>query len=65
MFTNIEAERARLGLTKQDIGARLGVTAETYSAYVKERRPIPSDTLLAMVKLFDKSADYLLGLKND
>lgn len=65
MLKNIEAERARLGLTMLEVGKELGITPETYSSYVHRKRPIPSDTLVLMTKLFGKTADYLLGLTDE
>ena len=42
MLTNIEAERARLQLTKEDISRELGITSKTYLAYIRGK-PIPSN----------------------
>ncbi len=58
---NIEAERARLGKSKEDIAKLLGISSKTYVGYTREN-PIPSDVLEKMVELFDCSADYLLGI---
>lgn len=62
MNRNIEAERARLQMTKEALSAQLGITSKTYSSYVREDTPIPSDVLREMSKLFRCSTDYLLGL---
>lgn len=62
MNVNIEAERARLQLTKEEISARLGVTSKTYTNYVRGETPIPSDVLIKMATLFRCKTDYLLGL---
>ena len=32
---NIEAERARLGLTKEQLCAELGITGKTYLSYIR------------------------------
>lgn len=63
MLENIEAERGRLQLTKNQVAAELGITGRTYSNYINEETPIPSDVLIRMAKLFRCSTDYLLGLK--
>lgn len=62
MNINIEAERARMQLTKEELAKRLGISQRTYVSYVRGTTPIPSDTLMAMMALFHCSADYLLGL---
>lgn len=60
MRVNIEAERARLQLSKGAIAEMLGITEVTYRAYVRGRS-IPSDILVKMSELFGCSIDYLLG----
>ena len=60
MLSNIEAERARLGLSRRQTAFLLFISPQTYAAYIKERRPIPSDVLLRMKRLFDCSLEYLL-----
>ena len=65
MLVNVEAERARQGLTKAATAKTLGVSQKSYMAYVTENRPIPSDTLIKMAQLFGKSTDYLLGLTDN
>lgn len=60
MYPNIDAERARKGMTIGEMTAALGVTRKTYYNWVR-RGNIPQDKLVAMADLFDVSADYLLG----
>lgn len=62
MKVNIEAERVRGQMTKEELSARLGITSKTYSNYVKGNTPIPSDVLVSMARLFKCKTDYLLGL---
>lgn len=64
MNTNIEAERGRLQLTKEALSHELGISSKTYLAYVRGK-PIPSDILINMAKLFNCSTDYLLGVQHD
>lgn len=59
---NIEAERGRMLLTKEEISSKLGITSKTYMNYVKGETPIPSDILLKMSAMFQCSVDYLLGV---
>lgn len=58
---NIEAERGRVQMTKEEISKELGITSKTYLAYTRGERPIPSFTLLKMARMFGCSTDYLLG----
>ena len=63
MRMNIEAERARLGMSKEELSKELGISSKTYSKYVGGS-PISSDVLLKMAELFGCSIDYLLGRNN-
>ena len=61
IMVNIEAERARLQLTKEQLSEMLGITSTTYLKYVRGAN-IPSETLLKMRSIFNCSVDYLLGI---
>lgn len=60
MRMNIEAERARLGMSKEELSKELGISSKTYGKYIGGS-PISSDVLVRMADLFDCSIDYLLG----
>lgn len=63
MRTNIEAERGRLMMSKQNMCDALGVTPKTYQSYISGGN-IPSSILVRLRDLTGKSIDYLLGLDN-
>lgn len=63
MLENIEAERGRLQLTKEQLSEELGISGRTYTNYIREETPIPSNVLIRMARLFRCTTDYLLGLK--
>lgn len=65
MKVNIEAERGRLQMTKEELSRDLGITSKTYLSYVRGETPIPSDVLIKMATLFGCSVDYLLGLNTE
>lgn len=60
---NIEAERARLGMTKGEMCEALGVSPATYMSYIRGKSSIPSAALEKLHELTGKSVDYLLGLE--
>lgn len=60
MYPNIEAERARNGLTVEALTKKLGVSRKTYYNWVSSGK-IPQDKILKMCVLFNVTADYLLG----
>ena len=63
-YPNIEAERARIGMTKDDFAKRLGIATKTYYNWLNGVNPIPSDRLIELSLLCDSKIDYLLGLSN-
>ena len=65
MRANIEAERGRLQLSKEDMSKDLGITSKTSLSYVRGTTPIPSDVLIKMAKRFGCTTDYLLGLQTN
>ena len=64
MYCNIEAERARMNLSQDELVKRLGISRKTYYTWQMTGK-IPSTKLIAMSRLFNCSTDYLLGLSVD
>lgn len=60
LYPNIEAERARNGMTKESLSEALGVNRKTYYNWVTKGN-IPKEKLEKMADLFNVSLDYLLG----
>ena len=65
LFPNIEAERARRGLTKSELAKRLNVSDATLKNWMYGKTEIPSSKIVELAKLFGTSTDYLLGLTHD
>lgn len=59
-FMNIEAERARKGMTKEELSKELGVSTKTYYNWINGERPIPNTALAKMKTMFGTNIDYLL-----
>lgn len=62
-YPNIEAERARKGLSVEALAATLGVSRKTIYNWINSGN-IPQSALKQMTILFNCSADYLLS-KNE
>lgn len=60
-YPNIEAERARRGLTVDELTKKLGVSRKTYYNWIS-RGKIPADKVDMLSQMFLVSADYLLGI---
>lgn len=63
MRRNIEAERARAGMTKAEVCENLDISQSTYNRYLRGTS-IPSDVLVAMAELFGCTTDYLLEVRS-
>lgn len=59
-YPNIDAERARAGLSLEQLTAALGVTRKTYYNWVA-KGAIPQSKLEMMSDIFRVSIDYLLS----
>lgn len=66
MKNNIKSERARLDLSQDDLGAKLGVSGDVVRNWENGKTPINKISLLIqMAELFKCSIDYLLGRTDD
>lgn len=59
-YPNIAAERARRGMSVEDLSVALGVTRKTINNW-ETKGCIPQDKLEAMADLFSTTTDYLLA----
>ena len=50
-------------LKQKDVAAVLQTTQQVYSRYEKGENEIPVRHIIALCKLYDVSADFILGLK--
>lgn len=61
-YPNIEAERARNGLTQAELAEKLGVSTKTYKNWQDSKSEIPCSKIIAMSYMFNVASDYLLGI---
>lgn len=59
-YMNIEAERARLGLTKEELAKKLGISVKTYYNWIGGAKPMPHTKLKEMSQMFGVKVDYLV-----
>lgn len=64
MFPNIDAERARLGLSRVQLAKKLNVSVSTFKNWMYGHTEIPASKVVEMAKFFNCSTDYLLGYDN-
>lgn len=61
-MNSIASERVRIGLSQEDLAAKLNLKSRATVASYESGGEIPSSKLIAMAELFHCSVDYLLGL---
>lgn len=60
MYPNIEAERVRNGLKREELVEKIGISLSTYYNWLAGRTAIPSTSLKMMAQIFKTTTDYLL-----
>lgn len=60
MLRNIEAERVRNGMSKEELSRRIGASPKTYYNWVNEVTDIPGIVLIKMSRIFGTDIDYLM-----
>lgn len=60
MRVNIEAERARNRLSKEELAKELGIAIKTYYNWLNEETDIPGKKLMEMASLFGVTMEYLM-----
>jgi transcriptional regulator with XRE-family HTH domain len=60
-YPNIEAERARAGISKEGLAKILGISISTLKNWQSGKTEIPANKIITIAKLFNVSTDYLLG----
>lgn len=64
MLNNIEAERVRYRLSKEELAKRLNVSVKTYYNWINEETDAPISKLVILAKMFGTKVDYLIdGMK--
>lgn len=61
VFPNIYAECARENISQEQLAARLGVNVKTLYNWHTGTTPIPSTAVLAMARMWNVTADYILS----
>ena len=58
----IKQERTILKISQQELAKKIGVTQDSISLWEKSKRIPDTQYIVALCKIFNISADYLLGL---
>ena len=61
----LRASRERKGLTQVDVYRAIGLNNKSLSRYENETTAPDPDTLRDLIRLYDVSSDYILGLSDE
>lgn len=64
-MNRIKELREEKGLSQEELGKHLNVQKSAVSKYEKEHVSLNNDLIRELVKLFNVSSDYLLGISDD
>lgn len=64
LYPNIEAERARINMSQEELANQLKVERKSYYNW-QTKGNIPVKALLKLADIFNCSVDYLLGRTNN
>lgn len=64
-MNRIKELRLAIGWTQDELGKKLCVKRAAISKYETGKIPLTDDTIGKLVKIFNKSADYILGIDNE
>lgn len=57
--------RRERGMTQAELAAKLSLAQITVSKYEREALDLGTETLIALCRIFEVSADFLLGLEDE
>lgn len=65
MSNNIASERVKLGLSREELGERMGVSGDVVRNWEDGKTDIKAARLCALAGIFNCSVDYLMGRCDD
>ncbi|MBN2879882.1 MAG: helix-turn-helix transcriptional regulator [Clostridia bacterium] len=60
---NLRKVRKEHGMTMKDLAVKIGVSESAISQYENDKRQPGYETLIELCRIFNVSADYLLGIE--
>lgn len=63
--TRVKELREEQGMTQTDLAKKLCTSQRTVSRYELEQHDLGTQTLIALTRIFEVSADYILGIEDE
>lgn len=65
LVNDLPVLRARIGISQEDIAAKIGVSRQTYNSYEAKKRPIPWSVCIALITFFNSNSKTREMMKNN
>ncbi|MEY8428761.1 helix-turn-helix transcriptional regulator [Lachnospiraceae bacterium 46-15] len=65
LVNDLPVLRARIGISQEDIAAKIGVSRQTYNSYGAKKRPIPWSVCIALITFFNSNSKTREMMKNN
>lgn len=65
LVNDLPVLRARIGISQEDIAAKIGVSRQTYNSYEAKKRPIPWNVCIALITFFNSNSKTREMMKNN
>ena len=65
LVNDLPVLRARIGISQEDIAAKIGVSRQTYKSYEAKKRPIPWSVCIALITFFNSNSKTREMMKNN
>ena len=72
LVNDLPVLRARIGISQENVAAKIGVLRQTYNSYEANKRPVPWSVCIALITFFNsktremmKNNTYLLELMDE
>ena len=65
LVNDLPVLRARIGISQEDVAAKIGVSRHTYNSYEAKKRPIPWSVCIALITFFNSNSKTREMMKNN
>ncbi len=65
LVNDLPVLRARIGISQEDVAAKIGVSRQTYNSYKAKKRPILWSVCIAFITFFNSNSKTREMMKNN
>lgn len=65
LVNDLPVLRARIGISQENVAAKIGVLRQTYNSYEAKKRPVPWSVCIALITFFNSNSKTREMMKNN